>query len=150
MKKISFLLGTIMIVNSIFLSGCTLDDSDETDSIDYSKYIYETAMDFKYEHSTASENRHCRIYVDGIEIGKIDDGEVKSKFVTLEGGYHDIYVESITIIRKPAHSLKQYFEVNDDNNCFEFTIKDGAVLGLTISCSDSYYSDELSRTDKES
>ena len=154
MEDIGILLIVVVLIYVIFFRGCSFDDSEnnETENIEtinYSDYIYETAFNFKYEHSTNSENRYCRIYVDGIEVGKIDDGEAKSTLLMLEGGYHDIYIESITIIRKSAHSSKQYFEITDEKNCFDFTIKDGSILGLSISCDESYHSDTLAKVEKK-
>ena len=151
MKDLVILGIIIALIYIIFFKGCSASNENntaETEHIDYSKYTYETMFEFKYEHSPKSKNRYCHIYIDGLEVGEIDDGEIKSKHLILDGGSHEIFVEAPQLFKKNASSLKNYFEVTDDANTFEFVIVDDSFWGLSVDCKKSSYNDKLTKTAK--
>lgn len=126
-KNVIYVVAVLIFITLL----CSCIGNDEDKASDTNK-IYEILIEVDYERKSLSYNDDATVYIDDEKIGTIKAGKCKKYSVNIVGGEHDIWVEGGTSIRTNKSS-KVSLKVDDDNIYFPYKLKDGSIVGLSLS-----------------
>ena len=119
----------VVVIFLSLLNSCISDDENKESNINK---IYEIVIEIDYKRKDFSYNDDATVYIDDNKIGTIKAGKCKEYTMNISGGEHNIWVEGGTAIRTNK-STKVSFKVDDNNTYFPYKLKDGSIVGLSLS-----------------
>lgn len=121
----------ILVAIILILRLCVKCHDDKAEKIN-STLVYSIVIEINYEYESLSYNDNADVYIDDGNIGVIKAGECKKYNLDVTGGEHKIWVEGGNSHRT-NNSTKVAFKVDEDNTYFPYKLKDGSILGLSLS-----------------